>query len=430
MSGAASVIRDVAIVGAGAAGMMAAVSAATAGARTLLLDRRRKVGAKILISGGTRCNVTNVEVSEADFNTPSLPFVRNVLRQFTPEETRCFFERHGVALKLESTGKYFPVSDSARDVLAALEHARETSGAELRRETKVESVEPARDGFVLRTEQGSVAARAVVLCTGGLSYPQTGSDGLGYVIARALGHSIVETSPALTPLTTSGGEHAELAGVTLPATLTLWAGGRKGVSFTGSFLFTHGGYSGPAALNVSRHWIRRGWEALAVGGGVEVHASWVPGRTAEDLHVEWLGEAKRAPHRKAANLLAAWIPARLAKVVVERLGLDPDLALGRTTRDERQRLVAAVTDARLPVTGVMGYGKAEVTAGGVALDGVVARTLESRIRPGLFFAGEILDVDGHLGGFNFQWAWSSGWVAGRSAAGWATALPAPGRLLI
>jgi predicted Rossmann fold flavoprotein len=391
---------------------MAAISAATAGARTLLLDRRRKVGAKILISGGTRCNVTNAEVSERDFNTPSLPFVRNVLRQLTPEETRAFFERHGAPLKLEPTGKYFPVSDSARDVLAALLRACDASGAELRREVTVERVEPVDGGFALRGNAGELRARTIVLCTGGLSYPQTGSDGVGYLIARSLGHSIVRTSPALTPLTAAGAEHAALAGVTLPARLTLWVDGRKDVAFTGSFLFTHDGYSGPVALNLSRHWVRRGWDASRV----EVRASWAPDREAGQLQDEWLSEARRAPARKAVNLLASWAPARLAGVLVEACGVDPDLAVGQASRDERQRLINAVSDTRLPVTGVKGYGKAEVTAGGVALDEVVARTLESKLRPGVFFAGEILDVDGHLGGFNFQWAWSSGWVAGRAAA--------------
>lgn len=403
---------DVAVVGAGAAGLMAAISAARAGADTLLLDRRRKIGAKILISGGTRCNVTNDVVRETHFNAPSLPFVRTVLRQFAPEEARRFFERHGCQLKLEPTGKYFPVSDSARDVLAALMRALEASGARLERERTVRAIERAEAGFRVGTDEGEVTARAVVLSTGGLSYPQTGSDGLGYEIAAALGHSIVRTSPALTPLACARPRHAALSGMTLPAALTLWVDGRKDVSFTGSTLFTHVGYSGPAPLDMSRHWVRRGWEAARV----ELRASWAPERTREDLEAEWLAEARRAPQRRATSLLASWLPARLAEVSVREAAGDVELTLGQATREQRRRVLAEVLECELPVTDVLGYGKAEVTAGGVALTEVVARTLESKLVPGLFFAGEILDVDGRLGGYNFQWAWSSGHVAGRAAA--------------
>jgi predicted Rossmann fold flavoprotein len=411
--------KTVAIVGAGAAGLMAAWSAATHGARVLLLDRRRKIGAKILISGGTRCNVTNVEVHETDFNAPSMPFVRNVLRQFPPEEARAFFEHHGVGLKLEPTGKYFPTSDSARDVLAGLLRAVEGAGVEIEREALVTGAEWVGDRFRLNAERregndpSAIEASAIVLCTGGLSFPETGSDGVGYGIARGFGHRIVRTSPALTPLLAAGGEHAELSGVTLPVRLTLRVDGREAVSVAGSFLFTHKGYSGPAALDVSRHWERRGWESTH---GVELRASFVPDLTAEAVEAEWLDEARRAPRRKVVNLLAARLPARLAELSVERSGIDRETTLGALTRDARRCLLAAVTDARLPVTGLHGYGKAEVTAGGVALDEVVARSMESRLRPGLFFAGEILDVDGRIGGFNFQWAWSSGWVAGRAAS--------------
>lgn len=400
----------VVVVGAGAAGLLAAIASAERGAPTLLVDRRRKIGAKILISGGTRCNVTNAEVREADYNTPSAPFVRNVLAQYPPERVLALLARHGVALKLEPTGKYFPESDSARDVLAALLRALDASGAELRRELLVTCVRPAGRGFVVETDRGPIDAGAVVLCTGGLSYPETGSDGTGYAIARELGHSVARTSPALTPLLSSSREHAALAGLTLPAVLTLWVGGRKSLTRAGSFLFTHKGYSGPVALDVSRHWVRRGW-----GAEVELRASFVPGLSPDDVEREWLDAARRAPHRKAASLLASWVPQRLAETVAAA-GDSPDLTLGRATRAQRLSVLSALADARLPVTGVAGYGKAEVTAGGVALDEVVARTLASKRQPGLFLAGEILDVDGYIGGFNFQWAWSSGWVAGRSAA--------------
>ncbi len=403
----------VVVVGAGAAGLMTAIAAARSGARVVLLDRRRKVGAKILISGGTRCNVTNAEVSETDFNTPSLPFVRNVLRQFPPDRARAFFEEHGVALKLEPTGKYFPVSDSARDVLAGLLAACEAAGVDLRRETLVTGARQLPDGgLAVETDTGEIAAASIVLCTGGLSFPETGSDGIGYTIAASFGHTIVPTSPALTPLTSSPATYAGLSGVTLPVELTLVVDGRKSLTRAGSFLFTHTGYSGPVALDISRHWIRRGWDASSVA----LRASFLPEATRDELEGSWLQEAARAPRRKVASLVASRIPARLAERLVADATGDAELELGRATRTERRAAIEAVLGLELPVTGVAGYAKAEVTAGGVALGEVVARTLESRLAPGLFFAGEILDVDGYIGGFNFQWAWSSGWVAGRAAA--------------
>jgi predicted Rossmann fold flavoprotein len=403
---------DVLVVGAGAAGLLAAIAAASRGARTVLVDRRRKVGAKILISGGSGCIVTTVEVRESDFYTPSPPFVRTVLRQFPPERARAFFEEHGVALKLEPTGKYFPVSDSARDVLAGLLGAAAEAGVDLRREALVTEVRHAGGHFVA-TGDATIAARAVVLATGGLSYPETGSDGVGYRIARAFGHRVETTSPALTPLVAAGQPHAYLSGITVDATLTLWVDNRKALARTGSFLFTHTGYSGPVARDVSRHWVRRGWTAPS---GVRLTASFAGERTAEEVEAAWLAEARRAPSRHVASLLADFVPHRLAEALAAEARCQTDRPIGQATRDERRRTVAALTALELPVTDVAGYRKAEVTAGGVALDEVLARSLESKLRRGLFFAGEILDVDGYIGGFNFQWAWSSGWVAGRSAA--------------
>lgn len=401
------------VVGAGAAGLMAAISAAREGARTLLVDRRRKIGAKILISGGTRCNVTNERVDPADFNAPSLPFVRNVLRAFPPDHARALFEEFGVPLKLEPTGKYFPVSDSARDVLAGLLRALDASGARLLREAIVTRIASDGESFVAWAGEGVIRARAVVLATGGLSYPETGSDGIGYEIARGFGHRLVRTSPALTPLLVSPPVHADLAGVTTEVALEVVVDGRTAVRRTGSFLFTHTGYSGPAALDISRHWIRLGWTDRAT---VEVRASFVPGVDAATLRAAWLRAASASPTRRVATWLAERVPARLARAIVDAAGGAEDLTFGNARREVRERAIALTTAMRLPVTGVAGYRKAEVTAGGVAIDEVVGRSLESKLRPGLFFAGEILDVDGYIGGYNFQWAWSSGWVAGRAAA--------------
>ncbi len=391
---------------------MAAVSSARTGATTLLFDRRRKIGAKILMSGGTRCNVTNAAVSERDFNTPSGPFVRTVLKQFPPDTARAFFEKEGVELKLEPTGKYFPVSDSATDVLAGLLRAVESAGVVLHRESLVGGAEPSEGGLVVETSTGKVDAAAVVLATGGLSYPETGSDGVGYRIARQLGHSIIRQSAALSPLIAAPAVHSSLAGITVDAGLRVVSHSKTVATRRGSFLFTHNGYSGPAALDISRHWERTSWEDR----DAEIRVTFVPEKTPAELEDHVLAEARRAPRRHVANLLAEFMPLRLAEVLMSSAKVPAGTMLTSLGRDARRALVRTVTDLRLPVTGLAGFGKAEVTAGGVPLGEVRARDMSSKLVAGLYFAGEILDVDGYIGGYNFQWAWSSGWVAGAAAA--------------
>lgn len=402
----------VVIIGAGAAGLMAAISSARAGAPTQLLDRRRRVGAKILMSGGTRCNVTNQDVSERDFNASSSPFVRNVLKQFTPGQARAFFADVGVELKLEPTGKYFPVSDSAKDVLAGLLRAVDTERVELQRESLVTGVERDESGFVVKTSAGNLPAGAVVIATGGLSYPETGSDGIGYRIATELGHTIVRTSAALTPLIASPAIHASLSGLAVNAELRVVSRARTLATRCGSLLFTHTGYSGPVALDISRHWERTSW----VDPDVEIRASFGQGRSRDEIGEHVLSEARRAPRRHVANLLAEYVPLRVADLLMQSSEVEPGTMLATLGRDARLRLIRSLTDFRLPVRGIAGYGKAEVTAGGVPLGEVVARSMASKVVEGLYFAGEILDVDGYIGGYNFQWAWSSGWVAGAAAA--------------
>lgn len=391
---------------------MAAIASARAGAATVLLDRRRKVGAKILMSGGTRCNVTNESVTERDFVTTSGPFVRTVLRQFTPDEARSFFERLGVELKLEPTGKYFPVSDSARDVLAGLLRAADADGVDLRKEACVDGIRSSDGGVQVLTSDGEISASAVVLATGGMSYPETGSDGVGYRIAKDAGHTIVRPSAALTPLIASNPLHASLSGVTVEAELRVVSRSRTIASRSGSFLFTHSGYSGPVVLDISRHWERTSWDDPEA----EVRVSFVPGRTREEFDAYALAESARAPRRHVANLLAEFMPLRLAEVLMSAAGVLPGTMLATLGRDARRALVLHVTDMKLPVGRVAGFGKAEVTAGGVPLLEVRARDMSSKLVEGLYFAGEILDVDGYIGGYNFQWAWSSGWVAGNAAA--------------
>ncbi len=429
----------VAVIGAGAAGLTAALRAAEAGARVTLLNAHPKIGLKILMSGGTRCNVTHREVQPADFNGGSRAFVARVLRAFPAERTREWFESLGVELKLEPTGKYFPVTDDARTVLAALVGAVRGAGIELRHGARVVRLERrAAGGFRLGIQHvrdsaafdyGAVSkhraevwplppiepeewldADAVVLATGGLSFPRTGSDGTGYALVTALGHTLEPPVPALTPLTASDSLCREAQGLTLEASLTLRVGGKKQATARGSLLFAHFGYSGPAALDLSRHWHR------AEGGGERrVEANFAPGETRERLLDAWLEAGKEGPRRTVKRFLTERLPERLADLLCCEARVEPGERLSQVDRERRTTLIERVVVRALQVTGTLGYEKAEVTAGGVRLSEVEPRALESRKAPGLYLCGEILDVEGMLGGFNFQWAWSSGTVAGRAA---------------
>jgi hypothetical protein len=432
--------RRVAVVGAGAAGLTAAIRAAEAGAAVTLLNAHPKIGLKVLMSGGTRCNVTHREVTERDYHGGSRPFVRRVLVRFTVEETLAWFDALDVPLKLEETGKYFPVTDDAQTVLDALLGAVRAAGVEVRTGARVVRLERGTGGSGFRLGIQDVAdsaafaaevraqdvqewplpvvapnrwleADAVVLATGGLSFPRTGSDGTGYALAAALGHSIEPPCPALTPLTSGERLCRILQGVSIETELRLRAGGVEVASVAGPLLFTHFGYSGPAVLDLSRHWLR-----AAGHGDREVLASFLPGIHAEDLDEYFVNLGGKEPKLTLRRALARLIPERFADEVILESKAMPVMALSQAPRPVRQAVVANVMRRPLRVTGSLGYEKAEVTAGGVRLAAVDPATLESRVVPGLHFCGEMLDVEGRLGGFNFQWAWSSGTVAGRSAA--------------
>lgn len=428
---------DVLVIGAGAAGLMAAIAAAEAGARVRLLNAHAKPGLKILMSGGTRCNVTHAEVEPRDFHGSSPNAVGLVLKAFTATETRRWFEEHGVLLKEEPGGKLFPVTDSAKTVLAVLLAEAERRGVRFEFGVRAAGLAPPAapgEPFRIDTSEGERRARAVVLATGGLSFPKTGSDGSGYALARAAGHTIAPLTPALTPLLLSGDLPARLQGLTVPAALTLTRDQRRLVTCAGSLLFTHEGISGPAALDLSRHWLRAGDAAalrvgahflpgparpLAEGGGLlDPRAAERPGGLPDRarLESEWLAAQAGDARTTVRSWLAGRLPDRLLRELLAEAGLDAARPLGAVPREERRRFLDVLVDCPLPVRGAVGYGKAEVTAGGVPLVEIDPRRMASRRCSGLFLAGEIVDVDGRLGGYNFQWAWSSGRVAGRAAA--------------
>lgn len=411
---------DIAVIGAGAAGLATAIFIGQRhpGARrprVLLLDGAKRPGAKILVSGGSRCNVTNASVTERDFWTSGpVPVVRRVLRAFPVPETVAWFARMGVALHEEEDGKLFPDSNQSRDVLHALLTTLERSGGVLVADARVHRL--VRDhpaGFTLETSRGPVSARSVVLATGGRSLPKSGSDGAGYAMAAELGHRIVRTTPALAPLVFSAGgdgrdRYARLSGVTHRVELTIWIEDVVHIRFAGSMVWTHFGVSGPVALNASRH-IER---AVAEGKSARVTIAVVPGWTFDRIEAHLIEIGRSHPKRTLATSLAALMPAAAAGVWLEALELSPHQALSQLPRAVRRRLAHAVEEWEIPVAGTRGYTYAEATAGGIDLSEIDPSSMQSRVCPGLYLVGEVLDVDGRLGGFNFQWAWASARVAG------------------
>jgi predicted Rossmann fold flavoprotein len=403
----------IAIVGAGAAGLATAIFAVRRGALppVVLFDGAKRPGAKILVSGGGRCNVTNAVVTERDFHGSPPHLVRRVLSAFGVPETVAFFRELGVPLHEEEQGKLFPDAERSRVVLDALLGEAARRGVALRAGERVLGVEPQGEGFRLRTSRGEHTARSVVLATGGLSLPKTGSDGHGLAIARGLGHSVVPTTPALVPLRLQGAFHRDLSGVACDVELTVRAPGHRPRRHAGALLFTHFGASGPAVLDASRDWLRFELERARP----ELHANLLPGRDFAQVEGELLGLAEGAPRSGVARALSGWLPQALARALAFEAGC-ATTTLGRLEREVRRALVRGLVDRPLAVAGSRGYSFAEATAGGVPLAEVDTRAMRSRRQAGLHLVGEMLDVDGRIGGFNFQWAWSSAWVAAGSLA--------------
>ncbi len=410
-------MRRVVVIGAGAAGTMAAIFAADAGADTLLLERTRDGGRKILISGGGRCNILPARLDESRFVTDSSRHtLRKMLRSWPLREQIAFFERDlQIPLKEESeSAKLFPVSDRARDVrdglLALARHKR----VGIQFTTTVTGLTPGDSGWQIACDgMPAIHADAVVLATGGLSVPNTGSDGTGLRIAGALGHAITPPYAALTPLVAQPAPFAALSGISLPVTITARASivggpGRTALeaTATGGFLFTHSGYSGPAVLDVSHVAVRSAGEPPA-----RVTVQWTPRDEAG-----WIDALRPRGGRTVLNAVRAELPNRAAEALLQVAGIDPDLALAHLTRRPRLELIETLTRGVLPWTGDEGYKKAEVTGGGVDLGEIDPATLESRRHQGLFLCGEMLDAFGPIGGYNFYWAWATGRAAGRAAA--------------
>jgi len=409
---------DIAIIGAGAAGLATAIAAAERApdARITLFDSAKTIGAKILVAGGGRCNVTH-DVIQVDDYHGNRNIVRNVFKQFDQPTTVAWFESLGVTLKREPTGKLFPITDRARTVLDALLNRIDALGVTLhpgRRLNRVEraespgSTEAGNAHFLLHFDaQPAHTARRLVLATGGQSLPRTGSDGHGWRIVRSLGHTVTEAHAALVPLCLDDAFwHEELSGLSHEGALTTTVNGKRVDQRTGSLLWTHFGISGPLAMDGSRFWTI----AHDTKRDVRVHLNFLPA----------LPPAEVEPALQALNreTIRGWLNERLPQRLVDRLlreaGIAPPTRGCELPKAARRQLTDMLTHLALPVVAHRGWNHAEVTAGGVPLKEIDHRSMASRCCDGLYLVGEILDCDGRIGGFNFQWAWSTGHIAGRA----------------
>jgi predicted Rossmann fold flavoprotein len=423
---------DVIIVGGGPAGLMAAATTAQRGRKILLLEKNRGPGVKILLSGGTRCNLTHATDSRGIVEAfgPAGRFLHSALAALSPGQLVDLFAAEGVATKVEEGGKVFPQSDRAADVLDALLRRLHRSGCEVACEEPVAEIERFEGGFRMKTSQRTLTAERIILTTGGRSYPQCGTTGDGYRWAAALGHTIVEPCTALVPVTTHATWVKSLQGITVPDVFVRVVENRNAAQppsavpadiaqpraavlhqRRGSFLFTHFGLSGPAVLDVSR-----AISACANPQALELHCDFLPAMEADELETFMVRQTAESGKKHIAGILGQLIPRRLAETLAQLAAIVPSDRAAEFAKEDRERLVQAVKQTVIPVAGTLGFRKAEVTAGGVSLREIDSRTMQSKLVPNLYFAGELLDVDGPIGGYNFQAAFSTGALAGECAA--------------
>ncbi len=388
---------EVCIIGGGAAGLMCAMTAARRGRRVRVIEHARQVGRKILMSGGGRCNFTNLYTAPDNFLSANPHFCKSALARYSQWDFIALVEQHGIAYHEKEAGQLF-CDESSKEIVRMLLAECAEAGVEIVTGCAVLAVRASGSGFTLQTARGPLDCGRLVLASGGLSIPKMGATGFAYEIAQQFGHALEPTRAALVPFTLSGRPLQDwegLAGLSHPVRVS--AGG---MSFDGALLLTHRGLSGPAILQISSYW----------SPGEDLAIDWLPG---QDAASALLAAKRGSPAQSLAGWLAAQMPRRLAQRLAELAGAE-EAPLAQRRDAELSALGARLNDWRIRPSGTEGYRTAEVTLGGVSTEAVSSTSMESALQPGLHFVGEALDVTGHLGGFNFQWAWASGHAAGQA----------------
>lgn len=403
------------VIGGGAAGMVAAIVAAENGHQVTIYEKNEKLGKKLFITGKGRCNVTNACDMDTLFQSivTNSKFLYSSFYGFGSQDMMDLLEKSGCHLKVERGNRVFPVSDKSSDVIAALAACLKKAGVEICLNEPVKEFfmkDGAVKGVILEKGRKTVAADCVVVATGGLSYPTTGSTGDGYALAKSIGHSVTELSPALAPLTVREETAKELQGLSLKNVEVSVLKGKK-VLFQefGEMLFTHFGVSGPVILSASSFVageLRKNPLTLSI--------DLKPALSGEQLDLRILRDFEEAKNKQFKNALGRLFPAKLIPVMIEKSGISPDKKVNEITREERQQLIEATKHFTLTLDGVRGFNEAIITQGGVSVKEISPSTMESKKMPGVYFAGEVLDLDGVTGGFNLQIAWSTAYAAGSS----------------
>ena len=407
-------LRRVAVIGGGAAGMTAAIFAAASGARVTIYEGTGRLGKKLGITGKGRCNVTNNSPINTHIeNTPTNPrFLYTAHNNFPPEEVMAFFEESGVPLKTERGDRVFPASDKAGDIVGALKRRVNASGAAIVYE-KVTNISPQDGGFIVKTERGAYPSGAVIIATGGLSYPLTGSTGDGYRFAEALGHTIVPAKPSLVPVECAEKWCREAMGLSLRnVTLTVTDDAGKEVYFEqGEMLLTHFGVSGPLVLSASSH-----MKNLGSGRKYHLTIDLKPALDEQVLDKRLQSDFAKNINRDFVNSLGELLPSKLIPIIIRLSGIPERKKVNTITREERQNLVRLLKALPLTAVKFRPIDEAIITSGGVSVKEISPKTMESKLIPGLYFAGEVIDVDAYTGGFNLQIAFATGRLAGEAAA--------------
>ncbi len=404
----------VAVVGGGAAGITAAISASCKGAGVIILERMDRVGKKILATGNGRCNLSNTDLDISNYFGSNPKFAYSALKRFDFQRTMEFFDRLGVTCKVEECGKVFPVSDQSSSVLDVLRHELEVAGVKTVCDAEVKKITGSKGNFTLHLGNGSnVAAHRIIIATGGRAAPSLGSNGSGYALAQKMGHSIVEPFPALVQLKLDAPYLKQIKGIKFVGGAEIIVGKRLLAGAEGEILFTDYGISGPPILSLSRaagDWLRRGEKVI-------LKICIINYKSRKELDAYLYDRLKKQSHKNLAFSFVGFINKRLVPVLLREAGIvDVNKNAGQVTAEERNNIAGILQNWRFEVTGTNPWQSAQVTAGGVDVRDINQKTMESRLTPGVFFAGEIMDIDGACGGYNLQWAWSSGFVAGECAA--------------